>query len=48
LLNDNLLREELSKNGRELVEKNYGWDAIGNSFDRLIDIVMNQREPKRT
>jgi glycosyltransferase involved in cell wall biosynthesis len=48
LLNDNLLREELSKNGRELVEKNYGWDAIGNSFDRLIDIVMNKRESKRT
>jgi glycosyltransferase involved in cell wall biosynthesis len=48
LLNDNQLRDELSKNGRELVEKNYGWDVIGNSFDRLIDIVMNKRESKRT
>ena len=48
LLNDNQLRDELAKNGRELVEKNYGWDAIGTSFDRLIDIVMNKREPKCT
>jgi polysaccharide biosynthesis protein PslH len=46
LLNDKQLRDELSKNGRELVENNYGWDAIGISFNRLIDDVMDKIEPK--
>jgi glycosyltransferase involved in cell wall biosynthesis len=46
LLNDKRLRDELSKNGRELVVNNYGWDAIGSSFDRLIESVIKNREPK--
>ena len=41
LLNDNQLRDELSKNGRELVEDNYGWDAIGSSLDQVIESVLN-------
>jgi glycosyltransferase involved in cell wall biosynthesis len=46
LLNDKQLRDELSKNGRELVENNYGWDEIGTTFNRIIDDVMDKTEPK--
>ena len=43
LLNDNQLRDELSKNGRELVEKYYGWDAIGSAFELVINSIINER-----
>lgn len=44
LLNDERLRDELSINGRELVVNKYGWDAIGSSFEQVIESVMNNRE----
>jgi polysaccharide biosynthesis protein PslH len=46
LLNNERLREELSKNGRELVENQYGWDTIGSSFEQIIESVVNNREAK--
>ena len=46
LLKDNRLRDELAINGRELVVNNYGWDAIGSSFEQFADNVMNNRIPK--
>jgi glycosyltransferase involved in cell wall biosynthesis len=43
LLNDSRLRDELSINGRELVEKYYGWDAIGAAFEKIIIGVTSGR-----
>jgi polysaccharide biosynthesis protein PslH len=46
LLNNYQLRCDLSKNGREFVEKNYDWDTIGSSFERLIGYVINHSKPR--
>jgi len=44
LLKDEQLRDMLSRNGRELVEKNYAWIDIGTCFEQIIDSVMNDRK----
>jgi glycosyltransferase involved in cell wall biosynthesis len=44
LLRDCKLREELARNGRELVEKKYSWEVIGSSFNDLVDGVINRRK----
>ncbi len=46
LLNNYQLRCDLSKNGREFVEKNYDWDTIGSSFERLIGYVINHSKQR--
>ena len=43
LLNDSQLRDELSISGREMVEKYYGWDTIGSTFERIIESIMSKR-----
>jgi polysaccharide biosynthesis protein PslH len=44
LLKDKNLREILSKNGRKLVESNYGWNVISSRFESLIEGVMNHKD----
>jgi glycosyltransferase involved in cell wall biosynthesis len=47
LLQDPALRETLSHNGRQAVERQYDWPIIGQQFNNFIETVVdgvNQRE----
>ncbi|MCA0456692.1 MAG: glycosyltransferase family 4 protein [Chloroflexi bacterium] len=35
LLQDKTLRDQLSRNGRELIEKHYSWDSVGERYEAL-------------
>jgi len=43
LLQDNKLCQTVSKNGRELVEKNYTWEEIGKKLEEVYKIVVSDK-----
>lgn len=43
LLEDNVLREKLSENGREFVVRNYDWSVIAKSYKRVIACLLDKQ-----
>jgi glycosyltransferase involved in cell wall biosynthesis len=43
LLEDNVLREKLSENGREFVVSNYDWSVIAKSYKRVIACLLDKQ-----
>jgi glycosyltransferase involved in cell wall biosynthesis len=43
LMRDPKLHDRISQNGRQLVEKHYGWDVLGQKFTQMLDTLVNSR-----
>ena len=47
VLSDSTLREQLARNGRDLVERFYTWDRIGGQLETILDEAINAAGARR-